>query len=489
MHSWKERLAHWDQAIRAGRGAEVRRQLAELAPGKIPRAHYQSIGALCRRADYVSMGLRLLNPVVRDRQKGAAAPTEAEKIEYAALLIRIGAGDEAENLLRSVDSSAQPEALLFQAFAVISHWNYRAAIPLLESYLQRCDPEQYSARVAKVNLFASYLQARPREDWRAGLLTLLGELRQRQDRLLQGNVLEMLAQAALLGGDFSDAARWVSEAKVHLAAQGGRDEMYAHKWEIFLALRSRGPGAEVTAAVERLRSQATRLGHFETLRQLDVYWAEATGDDSLFHKLYFGTPFPLFREKILESWQPAAVPSTYDWKWGKGEGEVRLNLMQLAQNGGQGQWSRLGIRLLLALSADFYRPSRIPTLFYRLYPQEFFNPLHSAQRIHFAVKDLRKSLRKSAIPLVIEADGNGYRLTASAGVSLTVALDLTVTVPEQERVQALVKHFGHRLFSSGEASRALALPGRSLNRYLRQAVERSQLVRSGVGRSTRYRVG
>src|SRR5262249_7305239 len=135
MESSSEALQAIDTHIRAGRSQQARVELLKLTRKRLAREQLLSVAALARRADLVSLALRLLNPLVRNTGKVPAEATEAEKAEYAASLIRIGATEEASLLLEGVDVDRAPETRLFQTYALVSRWEYARTIPLLQQYI------------------------------------------------------------------------------------------------------------------------------------------------------------------------------------------------------------------------------------------------------------------------------------------------------------------------------------------------------------------
>ena len=53
----------------------------------------------------------MLNPVVRPTARVAAVPTDKERLEYAASLIKIGATAEGMRLIKTIPAEQYPEAI------------------------------------------------------------------------------------------------------------------------------------------------------------------------------------------------------------------------------------------------------------------------------------------------------------------------------------------------------------------------------------------
>src|SRR5689334_22697302 len=124
-----------ESRIREGNLAAAQERLMAWVKAGVPRAQAWHVATLARRANLDVIGARLLHPIVRGSGRAAATATEKEKIEYAALLARFGAVEEALSLLNPADPEKYPEALLYKSFALVSQWDYHASEPLLRQYI------------------------------------------------------------------------------------------------------------------------------------------------------------------------------------------------------------------------------------------------------------------------------------------------------------------------------------------------------------------
>src|SRR5206468_2581133 len=118
----------------------------------------------------------------------------------------------------------------------------------------------------------------------------------------------------------------------------------------------------------------------ETVRDCDLHRSVATKDEKLLLHVYFGTPHPTFRERILAEYGGSvALPSRYLWKK-TGKSSRILDLTDpeaLGLKPGQ-----LLHRALLLLCSDFYRPVRLAALHSRLFPDRYFHPTATPNQIH-----------------------------------------------------------------------------------------------------------
>lgn len=186
-------VAECDSLIKSGQVAQVASRISSLVFTKVPRASRQAIAKICRRAGLVNEGLRLLHPVIRQDALLDEPPTPGEICEYAFLLSRSGSTEEALDLLREVDSTTTPVALLYQASCEIEKWNYPVAVKLLERFLES-PVDAYSKLIARVNLGASYL-ATNQLDLAEKFLSETVRIAEAQGAFrLVGNTLEQRAQ-------------------------------------------------------------------------------------------------------------------------------------------------------------------------------------------------------------------------------------------------------------------------------------------------------
>src|SRR5439155_21916825 len=104
---------------------------------------------------------------------------------------------------------------------------------------------------------------------------------------------------------------------------------------------------------------------------IDYHRAKARADRDLARLVYFGTPHKSFRRKLVADFPCLEHENEFVWTSGATPDargiSVRDGLSEPPLRRGQ-----LGHRLLLALSADFYRPSKVAELFGRLFPGEVF---------------------------------------------------------------------------------------------------------------------
>ena len=241
-------------------------------------------------------------------------------------------------------------------------------------------------------------------------------------------------------------------------------------------------------ALESLRKEAVERKHWETWRDIDRVEAVAKRDTQLLAHLYYGTPFPIFREslmKVVKGWVP---PESYQWKMGKGKGEI-LKVWAGKKDGNEDglKEGQAVHRLLVVLASDFYRPFRTATLCNLLYPEEHFHPEHSPTKLRQILVRLREWLEEQGLKLSVLEENGGYRLHHEGDV--TLELVEKVHTASRERPNVLLDQLREKFplgFGTAEAAKASGLNPRALQRLLEKGIESGLIARVGKGKNTRY---
>jgi hypothetical protein len=479
-----------DEWIRSGQGDLARQGIRRLTPENLTRPERLQLASLARRVSLPEIGIRLLRPIVRPPGRRATQATDGERAEYAADLIRIGASTEALQLLDGVDTSRAPEALLFRAFGFIAQWNYAEAIEPLNRYVHAPALTDYQRLVGLTNLATSlFCESRHEESSRIAE-TLLHETEARGLSLLHGTVLELSAQNAIYASQWREAEKFLKLASGSLADSAALEAFFVRKWRAVMKLLRRGPGREALQGLDRIRTEGAKLQHWETVRDCDLFRAAATEDETQAVHLYFGTPFPGFRKRILAEFaRPIEIPESYVWTGTRpldATGGVSLDLVEPDSDGLKP--GQLLHRLLLALSSDFYQPARLAALHATLFPGEHFHPVYSPGKMHQAMKRLRAFLASHAREIVLEEQFGRYRLVFGAGSASALRLPLQKPGGTVDaRLLKLRVRFDDSAFSAGDAAAVLGVSPRMAVRALTSAVSTNALSRQGRGRATFYR--
>ncbi len=181
------------------------------------------------------------------------------------------------------------------------------------------------------------------------------------------------------------------------------------KWEHIIAV-AQGPREEARQAMTDFRHQLRAAGHWESLRTCDWELARVTNDSELAAKVYFGTPYPAFRQQVLSSQFGADLPDHIlrtDARW-KGQRARLINGMT-----GQNMPARSGseiFRAAILMLSDNYQPWTPYRLFDGLHPDQDFDPFTSHAQMRDLCSALDKAINKKKTPLELRASSQGYRL-------------------------------------------------------------------------------
>lgn len=478
----EKNIADIDHLIKNGKIAQSAEALEALVVRRIPRALLAGVAQISWRAGQPQVGLRLLHGPIREETDLGGPATEAEKAEYAACLNRFGANDEAERLLATVSPEKYPRVLLYRAFVQISRWEYSESIPPLRELLQLNALTSYERVIARTNLAAALVYEGERGKATFQLRELLHECSVKRWYLALGRVLELSAENYISSKKWDAAEKFLAKADEILSGGDGVDRFLVRKFRAFVEYLRNPRAAQREGALMAIRAEAEKRGHWETVRQCDRTIAISRKDRDLFLKVFFGTPFLSFRERLRKDFTAATLPPFYSWCPADSAGS-ELDLAEGEWNGRA--FLKVGQaphRLLSALSTDFYRPFRTATLFSRLFPDEHYNPEHSPARVRQAMLRLRGLMRSEGIPLVVQEDQGFYRLSATAPVQIRVGAG--VISRNDAYLARLASHFSTSAFSMSQAVQALGIPRRSAQRIIEEAGDK--LERLGRGMSTRY---
>jgi hypothetical protein len=482
-----------EELVRGGRAGEARQILRAQNLSQIPREGRKDLANLARRAGAPEIAIRILNPVVRPNEGKPESATDQEKAEYAVALINHGAVPEGLEILEALRPDTLPEALLYRSFGLFARWDYLEAIPLLKNYIKG-PLTDYQRLVGNVNLAAALIVEKKSGEAQKVLETALQESKRLNAHLLNGNCLELSAQLAIQREAFTDAKNHLERAADVLRRAGNIDEFFVKKWMAILALKKKPKSAEAALAVRRIRSEAIKKSHWETVRDCDFYLSLCRSDSGLATHLYHGTPYEGFRRRIKAEAPRQEIPAEYVWQLGRSPGDRIFDLERgrEARRGDGIKVRQLPHRLLQALASDFYRPLRTATLFSILFQGEYFNPDNSPARIYQALSRLRIWLTETGIPLLIDESAGYFSLRSEKPYGILTRLRSeqaeNIRGRSESLFEALREIMKDRSFSSREAGEALGISLRSAIRLLNWASKTRLVTSRGRRRACRYTI-
>jgi tetratricopeptide (TPR) repeat protein len=479
-----ELLKACELEVRSGRAQFVAETVSNLELAKIPREFRLKFANLCRRANLLSLGLKILGPIARSETETASP---AEIAEYAVLLQRTGAVREALRLLQSTDSREVHEIHLFQAFCHFNLWEYAAAIAPLRKYLE-CPISPYARLVGQVNLAASWVAA---QQWEQAIELLEENLelsRRLKAERLEGNSLELMAQVHVWQGQWDKAKARLEQAAGKFKGENTLDHLFVRKWQAICDALEGGSNAKLMV----FRQEALRFGDWETVREVDYFGLKVDFAQERFRHLLFGTPFPEYRRRIQTEF-PQNVGS---FKYAFGRGGPRTAFLDLT-NGesslpvalSSGQKTH---QLLAVLLRDFYRPVKFGDLFAQLYPDEFYNPFTSPGRVNQLILRGRRWIEEAGIPAEISSTNGTFSIRLKDPFLFYIGLQMPAPAEFDKNEclyrKALETFPDRRIFSAAAACRNLDLSSSSFKRFARWALSQGRLERFGAGAGTSYRL-
>lgn len=480
-----ETLKQLDKRIRSGAGHEVRALLKDYSPKD--RGEWETIANLAWRSGTPDVGLRLLGTLVRSSTRATPLVSEGEMAEYSACLIWLGLEDEGLMHLEHLSVKANPKVLLYRALGLVSQWRYAESVRPLEDYLKAEGVSDYQRLVAQVNLLAAFVAERRVEEAEQLFSRLTHVNETEENHFLLANCYELGAANLVMAGRWREAEARLSSAAASLPDRDSREYFYIRKWKAVLELL-RSPDSE--AAREALRSAretARQQADWESVRDADRFLAIASSDEALFLKLYFGTPFASFREKLVQFFpRKVDLPEAYRRDFGSSAEVIDLLVADSALARAF-QSARVTLRLMHTLCSDFYVPLTVPKLHFGLFPGEFFNPASSPKRVHQAILRLRKILEAEDIPLAVEEKDGQYSLVATKPCQLLIPRPGTEQKPYAGYLLKLRENWPQEGFTLKMAADYLDVKERTLSRMLSGAVDDGDLKREGKARATEYR--
>jgi len=474
--------------VRQGKIEPAIGMLNRLRSDAVPFELLAKFGGLCRRTGLYHKGLLALTPAVYGKH-GKAIPA-ALKAEFANLLQRRGIVQEAEKILESISELELPEALLYRGFCHVTKWEYRKSIELFKRYLPIAS-NNYLGLIGEVNLVAAEIAiGLPRAE--ESLSRVMEKALRLENNRLIANCLDLKAQIEIDQGRHGEAQATLKKAAEALPSDQPVDSLAIKKWmAVNEALRQNS-----VEPIDHFLRQSHVAVEFELRRSLDFYKLKIQFDQERFDYLYFGTPHPDYRERIVSLLNRS--PSSESYVWGDKNSPTQHNLCSLADI------EKLGVKLgselheiILVLMSDFYQPFRAGRLFSELFQEEIlhedilqqekFNPSQSPAKVRMLVSRFNERMKEKDTGLVVIQTPQGYQLGTNRPLGLRTAQERKLQKVNGLRAQALDKAMREKSqWTSRELKELLFAAEAELPKLLQNLVVEKKLRRVGHGRAARY---
>ena len=474
-----------EKHVRDGQTSRAAHVLRLLTIKSIPRIHRLKIANLCRRVMLIRRGLMVLAPIVLDREskfisKGA---TPAEIAEYAALLLRVGAVNEAIGILENLNREKTPEANLYLAFCRFALWENGLAADSLRTYLQ-FGLTPYMSLVGKVNLAAALVDEKgSREECLALLAENIEYAKREGFQRLLGNCYELRAQLFLSERKFAPARSDIDASYALFASDKSLGNHYARKWDAILqGMKSKNP-----EPIDRFRKEAQKIGHYESVREADLYRLKVEFDLRRFSYLYMGTPFLAYRKRIEKELGQNFSQKSYRFGY---RNSKCIELEDFSVDGkAMLKPAKNTHRLVEILLRDFYKPMSLGELFSAVFPQERFDVYHSTDRLHKIIRRARRELKDTGLPITVEEVEQRYRIELIGPIAIEIPLAERKINFNNAHLQVLQKNMmAEKEFSALEGREVLGFSKASFNRFINAILLEGLAVRLYTGPATRYRL-
>ncbi len=459
-----------------------------LAPSKVPRKYVAIFANLTRRAGLLELSLKILKPALRpDGGDLARDITSEELAEYAASLNQIGALEEATELFKRIDETSCPRSLLYQSFSLFRFWKYAEAIPLLEKYCHLVINEPYQFCVGQVNL-ASALVVQEKFTLAEDILNSVEpKLISEKAETLLLNVKDLRLQIAAARSEDLNPTESVASNPTT------RHDFRFFK-RLFFYRCVKHPTTVKEGDFETFKRKAWEFKDWDAIRDCDFYRGLILKENLLLKKVFFGSPFDRYREMISKvSGIENALEGSFIWSHPFPDQHARISMDLASGKTLDGKVvvtpGSISHRILSSLCTDFYRPILLGELYRKVYPDEFFDPISSPNKLHNALFHLRKVSEKLNLGFSIEERNNSFKLHLGENFSITVSRrvqDRFVENRKQGAIQKLKKAFQEHPFSAKQAEDVLGISRTHAVAILNDGIETAQLQKSRKGRVFQY---
>lgn len=467
--------------IKSGNVNQAMNLISDLVISQVPRSARHGLAKCCRRIGLIGTGLRLLHPIIRGHKILDEPALANEVCEYGALLARNGSVHEALELLKNVDSISAPDALLYQGQCHILNWDYSQAVEYFERFLTSSGDE-YSKIIARVNLISGYIVLSRLKEATETLKETFKLAQQAGATRLLANCYELWGQVYFWQNDFSNARRMLKRASEIFNNAQSFDQLLILKTESIMAALEENS----LAPLSQFRSLAMQRRYWEGMREADLFMLQVAPNQSQLDHLIFGTPRVAYRHRI-ENLVGASANQSY--VLGSHSGP-QLNLQTGLVSGVKSLPLGKQIHQVIStLNRDFYAPINMGTLFYELYPNEYFDIDSSPFRIRQAILRTRQWLDHNKIPAAIKQSQGAYRFLITGEFGVRLQLDCQSVNPTIVRWQQLKERLSPGIpFTSEQICHQMGWSRTTFRRLADWACENQHLRRSGVGKATTYQI-
>lgn len=476
--------------LQAGKIREVQSHLEKLEAKKIPREEILDIANIARRAGFHRLAFRLLNPIVRPKNKlSPSKATPAELVEYGIILFRLGVIEESRRVLLLPEVAACPESKLYLAFNYFGEWDYFTSKNLLLEYSQISSVLPYDRLIGLVNLGQAYVGLDESDNAIKVIKDVIPQAKNGNYNLILGNALQTYAEALIDKKEFDEAKKLLKEIEDVIGSSHYRYNMYVQKNLAVIDLHTQGN----TKTIDEVRKTAHVKRLHELVRECDLIRAVATKDENLIAKVYFGSPYSAYRERLVRHWKSdLKLEDYYNWDLNPATHKssefifdvrdgVELNSQKSIKKGTSIH------RLLNVFATNMYKTFKMEALFSQLFPDEPLLLVTSGHRVYDTVNRARNWMAENKFNFYIDETHGEYSLKSDIKYYLKIPKDPSLSTNVRgAHINEMLRLLGSGFFTVSDVTRVLEVSVATANRYLKEAIQADLIERSGSGRATKY---
>jgi hypothetical protein len=473
-----------EKLLKDGKIKEVQSHLEKIEPSKVARAEALTLAGISRRAGFHRLAFKILNPIVRPKNKlEKIKATPEELVEYGMILFRLGVINESRKVLNS--ATACPEHELFLAFTYFSEWDYAKAREILESYVSSPGISDYNLLLGKLNLAQAYVGL---EDPRKAIpitKEVISKAKSLKLNLLLANALQNLIDAYIECKELKKIEESIQELKNLMGDSHYRYDLYLQETIAVTKL------PDVTLLRE-VGKTARQKRMYEIVRKCDLLEAIATRNEDLFRKVYFGSPYPEYRKKILRQWgKPIDLGDSYLWSLNPDRKSERIFDVAEGCDVGTGKKLKKGTavhNLLKIFAGNLYVTYKAEALYSYLFPKDNLDFRTSIHKVYDTILRARNWLESEGMGFSIAEAHGEYFLFSEGGYQLKIPVALSAAADLYDaKVKDLKAKVGSAVFTANAVVDILSVSKATATRILKRGIEDGELETFGQGKSTKYR--
>lgn len=471
---YQEQLKQWDVWIREGQAAKVGILCRQLNHKKIPRSLLLEYAQIARRVGAPDLIILWLRAIIYSTKSLEQKATPQEKAIYGLGLLRLGAFGEAEKILNSVDPKLDPQVYFYKASLYINQWAYKKAVPHLKKYIKHPDIPIYQKLVGRLNLCASLVSLEKSELAELEISRLMKHLDRGGHQLLKGNLLEIRAQLYYLKGEVALALQSLDQSQ-QLLRHAHKMILFVEKWKVLTSLKATPNDPKLLQSLHQLIQKAQQAKEWEIVRDCDLHLAQYQKDGSLFLKVYWGSLFRDYKEKVKKLSASKWIESAY-FDWGTDASAPALDLVAMAP-------TKLLKSLFFILTREFYRPLRTTEILGYLYPDNFYNASSDPIKLQRLIQRARQWIVKNNIPVRIQSYRNSYKLELTSATRIRVTANLSA-----ERINYIPEDLINRKsFSTKDWAQIQKVSRRTAQRQIQYHINLGQIEAFSFGPNSKFR--